>query len=30
MIDFEERRDELLEKIEEMTRRKQYKALRDI
>lgn len=30
MIDFEERRDELLEKIEEMTRRKQYKALRDV
>ncbi len=30
MIDFEERRDELLEKIEEMTRRKQYKALRDL
>ena len=30
MIDFEERRDELLEEIEEMTRRKQYKALRDI
>ena len=30
MIDFEDRRDELLEKIEEMTRRKQYKALRDI
>ena len=30
MIDFEERRDELLENIEEMTRRKQYKALRDI
>ena len=30
MIDFEERRDELLEKIEEMTRRKQNKALRDI
>ena len=30
MIDFEECRDELLEKIEEMTRRKQYKALRDI
>lgn len=30
MIDFEERRDELLEEIEEMTRRKQYKALRDV
>ena len=30
MIDFEERRDELLEEIEGMTRRKQYKALRDI
>ena len=29
MIDFEERRDELLEEIEGMTRRKQYKALRD-
>ncbi len=30
MIDFEERRDELLEEIEEMTRRKQYTALRDL
>ena len=30
MIDFEERRNELLEEIEEMTRRKQYTALRDL
>jgi len=30
MIDFEERREELLERIEEMTRRKQYTALRDL
>lgn len=30
MIDFEERRDDLLENIEEMTNRKQYAALRDL
>ena len=30
MVDFEERRDELLEQIEEMTRRKQYAPLRDM
>ena len=30
MIEFEERREELLERIEEMTRRKQYTALRDL
>ncbi len=30
MVDFEERRDELLDRIEEMTRRKQYAALRAV
>ena len=30
MIEFEERREELLESVEEMTRRKQYTALRDL
>jgi len=29
MVDFEDRREELLQEIEEMTRRKQYAALRD-